>query len=290
MESKKIINLDNCNDNSRVIGADGDICNKYTFEGKRIKLNKDTSSYKVKIYDFPEGNSGMNIELSEDNAITTMAKLLDKKDVLLTGIKGGTFENDLASFCEIVVNTNLDIHSIFKNVNSKIEKIDNNISFSREDTKNIINEILELKCGYLSNKEVSANLGIIDTKEEKVEIYYVFRSMSDEKLQETNSNTRNLNNKFLVEELYRDSIWHPNEKSKLLEAYKKIYFEKYKEYPITEICHAGLECSIFKKRIQDLDIISNGSTIEDFHTTEEKTYISSMNKIYYLLISLLERI
>lgn len=286
LESKRLINLDNSKDNSIFIGADGDICNEYVYEGKLIE--NDLPSYKILIDDFPGGSSGEDIDLSKNNAITTMANLLKDKDIFIKSINGGTSENDLATFCEVVMNTSLDIESIFEGLNIKIDKDDNKASFSKKDTQNILNEIIDLKCGYISKNKASANLGLIKTYDNKVSIYYVLRSMDENEIEIINNNSKNLNNNFNVNEVYSDSIWKVDYESELLKKYKQLYFKEYKEYPLEEIGHGGIECSSIKKRIDGLDIISIGSIIKKYHTIDEVTYISSWLKIYQILVKLLE--
>lgn len=288
VESKRLINLDNSKDSSVCVGADGDICNEYIYNGKLNQNN--LPSYKILIDDFPGGNSGEDVNLSENNAITTMAKLLIGKDILIKSINGGTSENDLATFCEVVINTSLDVEDIFKGVNAKIDKVDNKISFSNEDTKNIISEILGLKCGYITKNLASANLGLIKTSNNKVSIYYVFRSMDENELEALNNKTRNLNHNFVVNDVYTDSIWKVDQESKLLSRYKELYFNEYSEYPLEEIFHGGVECSAIKKRIDEIDIISIGSNIKKYHTIDEVTFISSWIKTYHILINLLKNI
>ncbi len=168
--------------------------------------------------------------------------------------------------------------------------MDNKVSFSKEDTKNIWNQILDLKCGYITNNKASANLGLIKTEQNKVTIYYVFRSMSERELEMINRKSKNLENHFIVKKIYEDPIWKPDNKSKLLNQYKELYFRKYFEYPKEEIWRGSIECSSLKKRIDDLDIISIGSIIKNYHTIDEVTYISSWIKIYDMLIQLLENI
>ena len=79
VKSKRMLNLDNADDASVIVGADGDICNEFSYKGLLIKNS--LPSYKVIIHNFPGGNSGENVKLSENNAITTMASLLKDKSV-----------------------------------------------------------------------------------------------------------------------------------------------------------------------------------------------------------------
>ena len=286
VESKSLINLDNSKDDAIFVGSDGDVCNEYCFKGDLIENN--LPSYKILIDNFPGGNSSEDISLSKDNAITTMANLLKNKEVFIRNINGGTSENDLATSCEVIINTNLDVYAIFKNISAKIENIDKEVSFSLEDTNKIINEILELQCGYITDNLASANLGVISTNKSEVKIYYVFRSMESYELEKININTKSLKNDFIVKEIYTDPIWKVNSNSIMSKKYKEIYFEEYSNYPKEEIFHGAIECSSIKKRIDGLDIISIGSIIRKYHTIDEVTYISSWIKIYKLLIQFLE--
>ncbi len=286
VESKRLINLDNSKDNGIFIGADGDICNEYVFKGKLIE--NDLPSYKILIDGFPGGNSGEDVNLSEKNAITTMAKLLKDKNILIKSIDGGTSENDLATFCEVVIKTNINVNDIFKGVNAKIDSINNRFSFSKEDTENILNEILDLKSGYIIKDMASANLGLIHTIDNEVKIYYVFRSMDETELEIINNASKNLTNNFRANEIYTDSVWKVDSESELLKKYKELYFKEYSKYPIEEIWHGGIECSSIKERIKGLDIISIGSIIKKYHTTNEITYISSWIKTFDLLIKFIE--
>lgn len=288
VKSKRMLNLDNADDASVIVGADGDICNEFSYKGLLIKNS--LPSYKVIIHNFPGGNSGENVKLSENNAITTMASLLKDKSVYIRSINGGSNENDLADSCEVIINTDLSVIDIFKRVDAKIESVQNEFSFSLEDTKRIINEILELKCGFILDNDASANIGVIKTEDNEVKLCYIFRGMHDLELDMINNNCKSLKNNFKVKELYRDSIWNVNAHSELLKKYKELYFKEYKAYPKEEICHAALECSSIISRIDGLDIISIGGIIKKYHTTSEVTYISSWVKIYKLIVKLLENL
>lgn len=288
VESRRIINLDNSKDSSIFIGADGDICNKYTFKGNLVEV--DYPSYKIVITGFQGGNSGDNVNLSQNNAINTMAKILNNKDILLNSINGGLSENDIATTCEVILNTNLDVYKMFEKYEVKIEKIKNDLCFSKDDTNKIINQILTLKSGYISKNSASANLGLIKTCNDEISIYYVIRSSSEEELTQINEKCKTLNDEFKCQEIYRDSIWKEDKSSELLKIYKNVYFSEYKSYPKEEINRGSIECAAIKNRIDSLDIISIGSNMDNIHTTKEKTYISSWIKIYKLLLKTLENL
>ena len=288
VKSKRIINLDNCDDDTIFVGADGDVCNEYVFEG--ILEENSLPSYKIELKGFPGGNSGVDVDLAKDNAISKMAQILEGKDVFIKSINGGTFENDLATSCEVVINTNIDVNKLFEDCDVKIENVLNDKTFSREDSSKIIKEILGLPCGYVFDNLSSANLGVIESRDNIVKIYYVFRSMDEKSLDKINDMSRNLDNGFIVNEIYTDPIWQVDEKSELLFKYRELYFKEVDEYPKNVIWHGAIECASLKKRIDGVDIISIGAKIRRHHTVEEVTFISSWIKVYKLLIKFLEKI
>lgn len=167
------------------------------------------------------------------------------------------------------------------------------MSFSSEDSKKIINEVINLKQGLIATKNnviISGNIGIIETIKNKVIITGILRSIEEKELQKQNRENYLIsrNNDFVVEEIYQDSAWIPNINSKLKEKYKNIYYKVNGEYPDFEITHGGLECSCIEKRMIGLDMISIGSIIEDFHTVNEKMYVSSCEKTIKTLLAYLE--
>ena len=153
---------------------------------------------------------------------------------------------------------------------------------------------MELKQGIVCKQGnsiiVSGNIGIISTKENEVSITGILRSIEVEELEKYNRENLDISNKnyFTVKEIYKDFAWIPNKKSILQEEYKKAYYEVNGSIPTTEIVHVGLECSAIAERTQNIDMISIGSIIEDFHTVGEKMYISSCEKTIKTLLKYLE--
>ena len=285
VSSKKMINLDYCMDNAIVVASAGDKVDEYIYEGKLSKKNLD--SYKLTIKGLSGGNSGENIEASGHNAIITLINSLLDKDVYIKSINGGTFENDVATNCEIVLQTNMDLISEFSNSNINVERINNDESLSLEDTKNIINQILELKSGFIS-KTASGNLGMIKTIDNKIVITYLYRSTNEEELNSFYDNINNEKYNFRINKLYDDRIWKLNKDSYMFNKYKEIYNNLFHDNPIEIIAQGGLEIASIQKRIDGLDIISIGANMENIHTVDEITYISSWEKLYDIIINLLK--
>lgn len=302
LNGKKLINLDHCKDHSIIIGCDADICNQYIFEGKLVESN--IPCYKIKVSNVKGGNSGLEMERSKKSAIMKVAQIIQnlqsQEDVLICEILGGKSEGSIATSCECILKTKMkDIESkIIKNfledeIHIQIDKVQNDLSFSLEDSKKIINEILNLKQGIITNKDdkiTSGNIGKIETIKNKVRIRSILRSLEEKELQKQNSESLFLSrgNNFSVEQIYQDSAWLPNLNSELKRDYENIYYQVNGQYPDLGIAHGGLECSCISNKTKGLDMISIGSNIEEFHTVNEKTYISSCEKMLKTLLAYLE--
>ena len=302
LEGKMLINLDHCKDDTIIIGSDADICNDYIFEGN-LEGN-DLQAYEISVKNLKGGNSGDYIERSSRNAISIIARIIQElqkiDDVFLCSINGGRSEIDIATSCEAIIKTRItDIYNKIKELNKdgniQIRELKNELSFSIEDSKRIIFQILKLKQGIVKKQDgdivVSGNIGVINTIKNKVFIQGVLRSIDVEQLKKYNNENLSIseNNHFTVKKIYQDSAWIPNKTSKLLDDYKKAYYRVNGGTPIVEIAHGGLECSSIMKRTNNMDIISIGSIIEDFHTVNEKMYISSCEKTIKTLLEYLKK-
>ena len=238
-----------------------------------------------------------------DNAITQIAKIIQilqtQDEVYICSIDGGISEGDIAISCKCVIKTKIDdienrIKCLNIDGNVQICKEENTLSFSLQDSKKIILEIISLNQGIImkenNNIVVSGNIGIIKTVGNKVYITGIMQSLNKEKLEKYNKEIIRIsnNNNYITEEVYRDSAWIPNEKSKLLEDYKQAYYRINGNFPETEVAYGGLECCTIAKQIKDMDMISIGSNIEGFHSVNEKMYISSCEKTIKTLLDYLK--
>ncbi|MBQ4155901.1 MAG: aminoacyl-histidine dipeptidase, partial [Clostridia bacterium] len=83
--------------------------------------------------------------------------------------------------------------------------------------------------------------------------------------------------------------WEFVENSQLQEIYKTCFKAQFGVSPKVEALHAGLECGVFSAKIENLDCISIGPQLYDVHTTGEKLSISSTERIFNLVLKILEK-
>lgn len=152
------------------------------------------------------------------------------------------------------------------------------------------NGVVNMSADIPGLAETSLNLGILETKENTVNLHFALRSnfvsglvALEEKLFAFASL---LSCKASTGGHYPP--WEYRSDSQLRDLYTRLYEEKTGQKAKVEAIHAGLECGVFAAGISNLDCIAIGPTLFDVHTTEEKMSISSAEKIYGLLTALLK--
>ncbi|MEA4896526.1 MAG: beta-Ala-His dipeptidase [Oscillospiraceae bacterium] len=84
--------------------------------------------------------------------------------------------------------------------------------------------------------------------------------------------------------------WEYREASPLrslaMESYRELFGKDAKAMAI----HAGLECGFFDKMLESVDIISYGPDLQDIHTPKERANIASVERIWTMTISILDKL
>jgi len=91
-------------------------------------------------------------------------------------------------------------------------------------------------------------------------------------------------------EEYDYPAWEYESDSQLRDIAFDVYQRIYSRNPKLRGFHAGLECGIFFKKIEGIDIVSFGPNITNIHTPKERLSISSTARVYDYLIEILKSI
>ena len=154
------------------------------------------------------------------------------------------------------------------------------------------NGIVEMSASIEGLVQTSLNLGVLMTTQDSIIIHFSLRSNKNSSLD------------FLEERLcaFFDNLdlcyetfghypaWQYKTDSALREIYCDTYFEVFGTQPRVKAIHAGLECGVFTGNIEGFDCISVGPEMHDVHTTQERLSISSTQKMYELIIKILEKL
>lgn len=326
LKSEMFINIDSEDEGIFTVGCAGgskaDIEIPITYENTLNPIDIDTTeNYTLGICGLMGGHSGIDIIKGRANSNILLARLLDKllDYVKVCSICGGSKDNAIPREAEATILVKKDeineVMNIIRNMeiiyideysntdpNLKItfEKTSENTeTFSIKSIESVITAILTLPNGIRSMSsdvdglvESSMNVGVVNTVDDIVEITASVRSAVSSKkifiMQQAELVIKMIGGKVEFRGDY--PAWEYNKNSKLRDKCLSVYKELSGEDAKIEIIHAGLECGLFYEKMPKLDIISFGPNLYDIHTPDEKASISSIDRSWKFLLSLLESI
>ncbi|TDT61587.1 aminoacyl-histidine dipeptidase [Fonticella tunisiensis] len=287
-------------------------------------VNASKVPYMISIRGLKGGHSGMDINKERGNSNKLIGRILDdiysEIEFLIGNISGGSKMNAIPREADAIVIINpedasrlenkvLEWNSILKNelrkadpdVSVKLKKLEDRIekAFSMETTRNIIASLVLIPNGVQSMSkdieglvESSTNLGVVTTTDTHVYFQSAIRSsvrtLKYNILNQCKMVARVTGSKFEADSEYPEWQYDPNSKIRAL--FQKVYKDKYgKEAKIAAV-HAGLECGLLKEKKENLDMISFGPNLYDVHTPNEHMSISSVQRTWEFLLSVLKEI
>ena len=320
LSGKKMINIDVFSEGNACVSCagGGDIkihidYTKTTIVGKKILLTIDG---------LKGGHSGGKIHEGRVNAnilagrILACAKKISDFDII--SINGGDKGNAITPRCEIelVVNNTAEfaprMESIFETIKGeladreeylklslKVESESNFDVINKESRDKLINMLLTIPDGVISMSkkisglvETSSNLGVLATQDGNILLHSTIRSNKRsglEWLQERMFTIAEYNN-CLVEATGHYPPWELVESSSLQKIFADTCTEIYGKEANIYAAHVGLECGIFAGKIEGLDAVAIGPDAYDVHTVFERLSISSTNKFYEFLKTILAKL
>ena len=257
------------------------------------------------------GHSGTDISKERLNAIILLVRCLNelKKelDIKLCSIDGGSKDNAIPRECsavvfinnndlekaEKIINANLDCFikeasDEDKNVRLSLNEAEAEGVISSADLDKLLALVLNLPNGVQSSNvelglpESSANVGVIETKENTIRVACLARSSLISKkyylLERVNSLAGIIGAEVTTEGDY--PAWEYKTDSVLRDRFVEVYLKEFEVEPLVEVIHAGLECGIFAKSLEGMDMISFGPNVYDAHTPQERVSISSVERMW----------
>lgn len=319
LTAKKMINIDSETESAVTVSCAGGSDFEVKFPVSRV--NKFGTEVTVVLKGLQGGHSGIEIDKGRVNANLLAGRFLNHMagcaDFGIITMDGGDKGNAIPSVCKIQLCVD-DADKFVQEAKEYLEIIKNEISEREKDFTSIItageksefsvftddlkkaviytltcvpNGVIEMSARIKGLVETSLNLGIFATGSKDITMLFTLRS--NKKSAHTALEDK-LKAFFSVLPCHIKTSghyppWEFNENSAL----QQLYIDTYKEFtgvePKVEAIHAGLECGIFYSAIDGLDCISIGPDLFDVHTVNEKMSISSTERIFNVLISLLEK-
>lgn len=319
LSAKKMINIDSEEENAVTVSCAGGSDFKVCLPINRIK--KSGTELTVVLKGLKGGHSGIEIDKGRVNANMLAGRFLNSLtnavDFDIISIDGGDKGNAIPNLCKIRLCVD-DAEKFVNEAEKELEIIKNEISererdfapvvtigenaefdvFSGELKNNLIfallctpNGIIEMSASISGLVETSLNLGILATEEKEITMLFTLRSNKKSAHIALEDKLKGFFGTLpcTIETSGHYPPWEFKENSTL----QKLYIDTYKEItgvePSVEAIHAGLECGIFYSAIDGLDCISIGPDLFDVHTVNEKMSISSTEKIFNVLTTLLAK-
>ncbi len=321
LKGKKMINIDNEQEGHFITSCAGGarVYSDFSFE----KENKQGYLYEVKVGGLLGGHSGEMIKCGRGNANHVLARTLlnamDAAEICLVSVSGGVADNAIPSsaVAKVLIPSG-NVADFKESVEQTLEEVkgelevkdpdvditfaeagaeDNHSCIKFEDGRMIVSAIISLPDGVQAMSasveglvETSLNLGIIKTEDSSITLEHSVRSSVESSknmlIKKVATIVTIFGGTYSVSGQYPG--WKYRQSSELRDHMVKVYKDMYGVEPKLEAIHAGLECGILSKKIDDLDCISIGPDMQDIHSAKEKLSVKSTSNVWDYLKAVLK--
>ncbi|MEA4853091.1 MAG: beta-Ala-His dipeptidase [Christensenella sp.] len=319
VSARRLINLDGEEEHTVIAGCAGAFRSEISIPCTRSAEAQKTG-IRITVGGFAGGHSGLEIEKQHVNAILFIGRILAdlyyRFEIKIVEIGGGTRMNNIPSSAWISVCCNEKEDEVLKRIawwkdavmpelspedrefwiNAEAEDI-KNMPFDEDSAKRIIQALALIPNGMQRMSaevkglvETSNNVGVIETCSNKVII--VSNPRSSLELQKEYMEfklcalAQRLNGSASIDSGY--PVWEYAQESALRELYLAEYKKRFQIDLKVAVLHGGLECGVLCQKYPGMDAISIGPDIFKVHSIEEAVSVSSLERVWKVLIGVLE--
>ena len=322
LNAKFLLNLDSEEEGFLTIGCAG---GEDTIVTRRLTRQAPASGsrpYRLKVFGLKGGHSGIDIHAGRGNAIRLLAQVLNALrptlDLGLASVKGGNKRNAIPREASAMIFldpaqepalraalTAQEAHwraalgAFDPGLHLALEAGEATTVMAPSDRDALIQLLLALPHGVEAMSpdipglvQTSTNLGVIDTREDAVEVNLLTRSSIDASksaLSQRISATCTLGG-FEAHTTGGYPGWKPEPKASLVgivnETNQKLFGKPLEIMAI----HAGLECGLIGEKYTQMEMVSFGPSMWDVHTPDEHISIPSVGNFWKLLVAVLEAV
>jgi len=298
LTGKTLINLDGT-DEGKIESSCAGMCS-IVLSKKVTKEISELNTYKLVISNLKGGHSGSDIDKNRMNAIKLGFELLKKINIdTICDFKISKKANVIPSEGFIIFTSNKEINELrdlINNIDFSLSCDDNGLNLQIEEysdfdvineSKEIIGFINDLDNGVLAKYDdgfplLSSNIGTLNLIDDDVIIDLSIRSsdidFENNQIEKLENLCRKYNFTFEVKSKIPSFAYLKESRIRklLADTYKQLYSKD----AITSKVHACMEIGVISSKIDDLDIVTIGPTIMDYHSINEKVSISSTERVY----------
>ena len=319
-QAKRLLNIDSEAEGVLTVGCAGG--RRTTTTLPMTKIPASGQVYTIAFTDLLGGHSGMDINKGRANANILMGRFLlyikNRLPYGLISLSGGVKENVIPnkSQAQIVIassdaETFVQITEAFRQmISTEHAAADPNMKLNVTDCTDccsvqalddtslnavltalntVPNGVQSMSMDLPGLVETSLNVGVMELTEEafifKTSIRSSVVSAKEYIYDKIAILTQSLNG--TIEYVGDYPAWAYSRESKLRDLCVEIFEKQYGKTPVIEIIHAGLECGILSAKIEGLDCISFGPDLLDIHTFNERMSISSVQRVWEYLKTIL---
>jgi dipeptidase D len=320
LKGTELLNLDTEDEGTFTIGCSGGGDSELILPLSR-KNRRFKDIYRLRLYGFRGGHSGLDINQGRGNAIRLLVRLLyqaqEKFKFDLVRIEGGNKRNAIPR--EAWATLSVDpavakklsalLGDAFAKVRNEYKAVEKEAQYSFEkiaeskerpltaDAQAVLLRILlTLPHGVVSMHpeidglvETSSNLAVIRCENSRAQIVCSSRSSVASALAAVRLTIKaaaDLAGARIIQEGGYPG-WEPDLQSELLKKVREVYSRVFGKEPEIKAVHAGLECGIIGEKYPGMDMVSFGPTIEHPHSPEERVHLGSVERFWTFLTAAL---
>lgn len=324
LKGRYLINLDSEEEGKLLVGCAGGVRTRHCIPIMWEDAKDSLTFYNINIRGLKGGHSGADIHLGRGNSNKLLGRVLNELsnniEYYIAEVNGGFKMNAIPREADALIAVNtaderrlseiIDMcESIFKNefrtpdpgIAVSLERYGGNTKrvFSQDTAGKAIASLLLIPNGVVTmSAEIqglvvsSSNLGVVTTNGHEVCMESAVRSsvksLKKSILEQSKAVAALTKADFDASSDYPE--WEYDPESKLRAVFERVYERMYGRRPEVIAIHAGLECGLFKSKMNELDMISIGPNLYDVHTPDEHVSISSTRRVWEYLLEVLKEI
>lgn len=318
-----LLNLDTEEDDELTIGCAGGIDTNTAYTYTEEPVAADSVAYVLVVKGLTGGHSGMDIHRGRGNANKLITRILyaalKDTEFHLASLDGGSLRNAIPREAKATVvlpaaqaSAFLATCEAFSTVlREEYQTVEPALSITLEESAlpakvmgkadlwKVLNALYSLPNGVFRMSpdienlvEASSNLARVSIKDGE----FITQSLQRSSVESTKTDVAqalaaafaNIGCSITQQGDYPG--WKPDPDADILRLMVKLYRDNFHKEPHVNACHAGLECGILGAHFPDMDMISFGPTIRGAHSPDERVQISSVQKFWSYLLSVLKEI
>lgn len=319
LKGKKLINIDSEEEGILLTSCAGGLTLNVEVPVERIEAQG--MVYELQVTGLLGGHSGVEIDKGRANAnviLGRVLRVLEKEiSVDIISMEGGAKDNAIPRLSRVNILVNKEQEEKLQKIvelqeetlRRELHASDKNITLSLTSRGEAKQEVLDMvskkKALHTLNNipngiqaysmdveglvETSLNMGIMNLKEQKLQMSFAVRSSIESAKYYLTDKVRIfaeiLGGTVQIRGDYPGWEYRPN--SPLRDTFVRVYERMYGKKPEIQAIHAGLECGMFTGKIKDLDCISFGPNMQHVHTFEETLEVESVRRTWEYLCQIL---